>query len=201
MARECDAHPDPAHDMLHVRRVVANAKKLAATEGARLEVVVPAAYLHDVVMIPKTDARRRQASRLSAAEAGMFLREIAYPESLIPEVEHAIEAHSFSAAIAARTLEAKVVQDADRLDALGAIGISRCLVLSGMTLRPIYFSEDPFCLKRLHDDSTNALDHFYVKLLKLPELMQTSSGRIEAQRRLEIMRSFSEALEFEIRDS
>jgi uncharacterized protein len=201
MARVCDAHPDPAHDILHVRRVVANAKRLAVSEGARLEVVVPAAYLHDVVMISKTDARRRQASQLSAIEAGGFLREIGYPEALIPDVEHAIEAHSFSAAIAARTLEAKVVQDADRLDALGAIGISRCLVLSGMTLRPIYFSEDPFGIDRVHDDSSNALDHFYVKLLRLPEMMQTSSGRSEADRRLQIMRAFLLALQSEIRDS
>ena len=201
MARVCDAHPDPAHDMLHVRRVVANAKRLASSEGARLDVVVPAAYLHDVVMIPKTDPRRRQASRLSAAEAGVFLREIGYPPNLIADVEHAIEAHSFSARVDARTLEAKVVQDADRLDALGAIGISRCLMLSGMTLRPIYFSEDPFGENRVPDDSTNALDHFFVKLLRLPELMQTPSGRSEADRRLRIMRDFLSALESEIRDS
>jgi uncharacterized protein len=198
MRQVCAAHPDPSHDLLHVRRVVKVAKELAQQEGAQLEVVVPAAYLHDVVYISKADPRRSQASKLSAIEARAFLREIGYPEEQWDAVCHAIEAHSFSAAVETRSLEAQVVQDADRLDALGAIGIARALAFSGVALRPIYDDRDPFAEERALDDSTNTLDHFFVKLFRLPDRMNTDSAREEAQRRCEIMRAFVEALKAEI---
>jgi len=171
---------------------------LAREEGARLEVVVPAAYLHDVVYISKADPRRAQASRLSAEEAARFLTQIGYPEQWIEPVKHAIEAHSFSAGIQAASLEAKIVQDADRLDALGAIGIARALAFSGLSGRSIYHAQDPFCVERSPDDSTNTLDHFFVKLFKLPERMQTRAGRAEADRRVGIMRAYLDALRSEI---
>jgi uncharacterized protein len=194
----CDAHPDPSHDLLHVRRVVKAAKELARKEGALLEVVVPAAYLHDVVYVSKADPRRSQASKLSADEARRFLAEIEYPSEHRDAIAHAIEAHSFSAAVATRSLEARIVQDADRLDALGAIGIARALAFSGLALRPIYAPVDPFAELRELDDSTNTLDHFFVKLFKLPERMHTASARSEAERRCAIMRDFVEALRSEI---
>src|SRR3989440_10576479 len=116
---------DAAHDEGHVRRVVANARKLAEAEGADLAVVLPAAWLHDCVTIAKNSPQRASASRLAAERAGALLRAAGYPEQHIPEIEHAIEAHSFSARIVPRAPEAKVVQDADRLEALGAVGIAR----------------------------------------------------------------------------
>ena len=98
------ANPDPAHDLAHVQRVVANARLLAAAEGADPAVVLPAAWLHDCVVLPKNSARRAEASRLAAESAGAFLRAAGYPVELIPAIEHAIAAHSFSAAaqVAAR---------------------------------------------------------------------------------------------------
>lgn len=198
MRRVCEAHPDPSHDLLHVRRVVKTAKELARQEGAQLEVVVPAAYLHDVVYVSKADPRRAQASRLSAIEARAVLAEAAYPEVHWDATCHAIEAHSFSAGVETRSLEAKVVQDADRLDALGAIGIARALAFSGLALRPIYADHDPFAEQRALDDSTNTLDHFFIKLFKLPERMHTASARSEAQRRCRIMRDFVEELRSEL---
>ncbi|HVT73443.1 MAG TPA: HD domain-containing protein [Lacunisphaera sp.] len=189
---------DAAHDLEHVRRVVANARRLAAAEGARLEVVLPAAWLHDCVAVPKDSPERTAASRLAAAQAVAWLRAWGWPEALLPDVAHAIEAHSFSAGVPPRTLEAKVVQDADRLDALGAVGLARCLMLSGESGRPLYATEDPFCDRRPPDDRAAAVDHFHTKLLRLEELMQTASGRREARERTEFLRMFLAQLRREI---
>lgn len=189
---------DPAHDLLHFQRVVKLAKELCHTEQARLDVVVPAAWLHDFIIVPKDSPDRKFASRLAAEAAFNFLSERGYPDSLIPDIAHAIEAHSFSANIPPRTIEAKIVQDADRLDALGAIGVARCFALSGMIGRPFYGNEDPFCNDRMPDDSDNALDHFHVKLLRLVDSFQTESGRHEAVRRTKFMELFMTQLSTEL---
>jgi uncharacterized protein len=198
MARLCDQHPDPSHDLLHVKRVVGLAKQLAQAEGADAQVVVPAAFLHDCVYVSKTDSLRAQASRLSADKALEILKECGYPQKYFPDIRHAIVAHSFSAQIHPETIEAKVVQDADRLDAMGAIGIARCFALSGLTKRPLYFSDDPFCKDRKPDDKQNSLDHFFIKLLRLQEKLHTKSAQREAVLRVETMRNFLKSLEREL---
>lgn len=129
MNEACDENPDPSHDIHHVQRVVKLAKALAQKEGANLEIVVPAAYLHGCVYISKSDNRRKRSSMISADRA-LELAEWNYPAEFFPGIHHAILAHSFSANVPAQTLEAKVVQDADRLDAIGAIGIFRCFAFS-----------------------------------------------------------------------
>jgi uncharacterized protein len=189
---------DAAHDGEHVRRVVANAKRLAAAESAPLDVVVPAAWLHDVVHVPKDSPDRARASRLAADAAARQLAAWGYPAALVPEIAHAIEAHSFTAGIAPRTLAARVVQDADRLDALGAVGLARTLMLGGAMGRPLYDAGDPFCERRAPDDRASTIDHFYTKLLHLPERMQTASGRAEAERRADVLRAFLDALRREL---
>jgi len=189
---------DAAHDLAHVRRVVVNAYRLAATESARLEVVLPAAWLHDCVTVPKDSPQRATASRLAAAQAVAWLREWDYPSDYIPDIAHAIEAHSFSAGIVPHTIEAKVVQDADRLEAIGAVGLARCLMLSGEMGRPLYRDEDPFCRQRPPDDRIAAVDHFYTKLLKLEATMQTASGRREARLRTEYLQGFLTQLKHEL---
>ncbi len=189
---------DPAHDLAHVRRVVAAARRLAEGEGADLAVVVPAAWLHDCVSVPKDSARRRAASTEAAALAASFLGDAGYPAASIPAVRHAIEAHSFSAQIAPESLEAKVVQDADRLDALGAIGIARCLMVGGSLGLALHHPDAPFPERREPDDGRYVLDHFYVKLLKLPDTMQTRAGRAEARRRAGFMEDYLRRLRDEI---
>ena len=188
---------DAAHDLEHVRRVVGNAQGLAATEGARLEVVLPAAWLHDCVTVGKDSPQRGAASRWAAAQAVAWLREWGWNAALLPEIAHAIEAHSFSAGIAPHTIEAKVVQDADRLDALGAVGLARCLMLGGELGRPLYAVDDPWCEQRAPDDRAACVDHFYTKLLQLENTMQTSGGRREARRRTVFLRSFLTQLQHE----
>lgn len=189
---------DPAHDAEHIGRVVSNARMLAEAEQADLAVVLPAAWLHDCVVVPKDSPERSRASRLAGEQAVAFLRSIGYSEALLPAIQHAIEAHSFSAGIAPRTVEARVVQDADRLDSLGAVGLARCLILSASLGRRLYDPADPFAEQRALDDQVNTIDHFYVKLLKLPGQMQTAAGRRLAQERSLILRTFLKQLRAEI---
>ncbi|MBK8985015.1 MAG: HD domain-containing protein [Chloroflexi bacterium] len=189
---------DAAHDLAHVRRVVAAATRLAASEGADMAVVGPAAWLHDCVIVPKNSPQRSQASRWAAETAVTFLRASQYPAQHLEAIAHAIVAHSFSAAIPPQTIEAKVVQDADRLDALGAIGMARAFMVGGALARPLYDEADPFCRQRPPDDATATLDHFYTKLFKLPGTMQTAAGRAEAERRAAFMQTFLAQLAAEI---
>ena len=189
---------DSAHDVSHVKRVVKNTLYLTEKEQANIQVTFPSAWLHDCVSLPKDSPDRARASRLAAETATGFLAENGYPQELLPEVFHAIEAHSFSAGLPARSLEARVVQDADRLDSLGAIGIARCVLVGGRLNRPLCDPADPFCDAREPDDSRYTIDHFYSKLLKLPGTMQTEAGRAEAQRRAELMRGYLDQLRVEI---
>ncbi len=191
---------DPAHDLAHIQRVVANAHMLALAEDARLEIVLPAAWLHDCVIVPKDSPQRSYASTIAAQVAGTFLRDTNFPVADTPAIEHAIAAHSFAAGIVPCTLEAMVVQDADRLDALGAIGIARCLQLGGALGKPLYNLVAPFPTTRPPDDTSNILDHFYVKLLKLADMMYTATGQAEACARTAFMQQFLQQLENELEE-
>ena len=189
---------DSAHDISHVRRVVNNAIYLTDIEQSNPMITVASAWLHDCVSVAKDSPQRKIASRLAAREAVDFLAASNYPEKWLDRVYHAIEAHSFSANIEARTLEAMIVQDADRLEALGAIGIARCMLTGGSMGTRLYEPDDPFCQYRQPNDRKFTLDHFFSKLFTLAETMQTQAGRAEAKRRTEYMRDFLEQLRGEI---
>ncbi len=195
---EHTAAQDAAHDREHIRRVVYTARRLALAECADLAVVVPAAWLHDCVVVPKDSPLRSQASAQAARAAVGFLRGILYPEAYLAAIEHAIAAHSFSANLQPRTIEAQVVQDADRLDAIGAIGVARCLMLGGALGRRLYDPAEPFPATREPDDRAYTIDHFYLKLLRLADSMTTAAGRAEAQRRTAFMQGFLDQLQSEI---
>lgn len=194
---EAEMTQDLAHDIDHVLRVVKSAKKLCALEGAKIEVVLPATYLHDCFSFAKNHPERATSSTIAANKADAFLRSIGYPEQYLVAIHHAIAAHSFSAEIPPKTLEAKIVQDADRLDALGAIGIARCIQVSSTLGVSLYNNQDPFCHHREPNDRAFTIDHFYIKLLRLAENMHTASAKKEAQKRTEFMQRFLEQLESE----
>lgn len=181
---------DPAHDEGHVERVVRSATLLAEAEGADPDVVWAAAWLHDCVHVPKDSPDRPLASRLCARAATAFLLGANWQLEGIEAISHAIEAHSFTAGIETRTLEAKVVQDADRLDALGAHGLARNLMLAGSWNAGLAHPTDPWAEYRSLDDRAWAVDHFFAKLLTLASTMKTGSGRKEASRREGILRLF-----------
>ncbi len=190
---------DAGHDINHVKRVVKSALQFAQQESANLAVVLPAAWLHDCVPVAKDSPLRNKASRMSAEKAVELLTEWQYPAQYFSDIAHAIIAHSFSANVPCQTLEAKVVQDADRMDALGAIGVARTFVVGASFGNPLTFHEDPFCYHREPDDKLAIVDHFYTKLLKLKDTFHTRSAKQEAAKRHEFMMHFLKQLEAEIR--
>jgi len=190
---------DGAHDLGHLRRVWANCQRIARVEGgADMAVLLAAAMLHDAVNLPKDAPNRAQASRLSAQAAAQFLPGLGFGPGRIAAVAHAIEAHSFSAAIAPQTPEARILQDADRLEALGAIGIARMFHVAGALGAALFDAADPLALHRPLDDRAFALDHIAVKLVPVAESMQTAEGRERAAEALEWMESFRSRLLREI---
>ncbi|MDB4766617.1 HD domain-containing protein [bacterium] len=190
---------DAAHGISHIKRVVANAKKLAQSSDANFAIIIPAAWLHDCVCVAKDSPLRSQASSLAAKAARDFLETSGYPTDWLNEIEHAITAHSFSAGIDPQTLEAKIVQDADRLDALGAIGIARCLQTGTAMGSVLYDADDPFAENRQAEDRISIIDHFYTKLLSLADTMKTAAGREEAKFRTVFMRDYLDQLRRELR--
>lgn len=189
---------DPSHRLDHFKRVTDLVVTFSKNEKADLAILIPASWLHDLVPIKKSSADRKNASKLSANAAIEYLNTIAYPEKYFEKIAHAIEAHSFSANVHPYSLEAKILQDADRLDAIGAIGIARCFSCGGSMNRPLYDLNDPCAKNRKIDDSLNTLDHFFQKLLLISNTMQTESGKKEASVRHQFLESFIEQLKSEI---
>lgn len=182
---------DAAHDVNHLHRVWKTAQALLTEHPEADALIVQAAcYLHDIVSLPKNHSERSQASRLAAKLATTKLAETDFPAGKLDGVMHAIEAHSFSASIAPMTIEAKIVQDADRLDALGAVGLARLYYTAGRMGSALAHPADPLGLGRELDDRAFALDHIALKLAKLPSSMQTAAGRKLGQARLEWLLSF-----------
>lgn len=186
-----DNQDDGAHDINHLNRVWQAAQKLLADYPQADAMVVQAAcYLHDLVNLPKNHPDRTQASRMAAQRACEKMEAAGFPLEKLEGVRHSIAAHSFSAGIVPRTIEAKIIQDADRLDALGAVGLARLFYTAGRMGSAFAHPADPLGQNRELDDKTYALDHIEVKLAKLPSSMQTEAGRRLGEERLAWLRSF-----------
>lgn len=194
---------DGSHDIAHLHRVWLNAQAIAreadlAGERGDGEVLAAAVLLHDCVHVEKSSSLRAQASRLAAERARAVLAGLGWDPVRVEAVGHAIEAHSFSAGIAPESLEARVLQDADRLDAIGAIGVARCFYTAGRMGSALYDTEDPRAERRPLDDRSFAIDHFRTKLLGLAKGFQTAAGaRMAAERTRRIAR-FLEEFEREV---
>jgi len=189
---------DPAHDFEHTIRVYKNAKKICKKEKANEKLVLSAALLHDIVSYAKSDKRSKTSSIKSAKKSKQILEKLDFSKEEIAIISDAIRDHSFSQNKIPKTLEGKILQDADRLDALGAIGIARVFATGGSLKRPFYKIDDPFCKKRIPNDKTWTVDHFFQKLLKLESLMNTKSGKTEAKKRTKIIKEFLNQLKQEI---
>ena len=191
---------DGSHDISHIRRVWRNCNEIMDKELTEVDTLtlLAACYFHDLINLPKNAPDRHLASLKSAGEAVKILDYFQFPPGKLAEIHHAIAAHSFSAGIKPKTIEAKILQDADRLDALGAIGIARMFIIAGQMRSNIYHADDPAADNRDHDDKQYSMDHFHTKLFRLENTMQTKAGKEIAKQRTNVMRKFLKMLLSEI---
>jgi uncharacterized protein len=174
--------PEPVHGFPHVKRVHDLALKLARSykDVIDLEALEIAAYLHDIGRMGELGEEDHAAA---SAEVAEFLMRLAgYPPDKIEKVKDAILGHSFSSGRRPKTLEGKLLSDADKLDALGAVGIARVFMYSGYKGRGL----------------KDSINHFREKIVRLPQQMLTDEGRKEAEERIRIVLDFLNALEAEL---
>jgi uncharacterized protein len=190
--------PFPTHDMGHVLRVEKNARILAAEENARVEIPAAAAILHELFNYPKDHPESSRSGDICAEHAAIVLRDEACDADLIEPICACIRSHAFSKGAVPDSLEGKILQDADRLDAIGAIGISRCLATCSDLRRPFYSPIDPFCRDREPDDKSWGIDHVFKKLFRIPERLHTKAARRMAESRIAFLHAYLAALESEI---
>jgi uncharacterized protein len=148
--------------------------------------------------LPKSHPDSSRSGEICADHARELMRRHGYDEATVERVAYCIAVHSFSRGIFPETLEARVLQDADRLDAIGAIGIARLFATCADMKRPFYDARDPFCRERPADDKQFGVDHFYKKLLKISDGLHTQTARVMAEERTQMMRVYLEQLAREI---
>ena len=198
-ARTVIKDDDPSHDLEHALRVLNNAEYIAQFEGGDLEIIIPAALFHDVVNYPKDDPRSKYAPEESARVVRKILEKSqGYKKEKIKRVERAIIQHSYSKGIKPESLNSKIVQDADRLEATGAISIMRTFCSAGQMKNKFYNSKDPFCERREPDSLSYAIDLFYKRLLKIKDLMNTNTAKTLAEKRTRFLYTFLEQLRDEL---
>jgi uncharacterized protein len=200
---------DAGHDFHHVLRVAGLAERILREECARedgceasqeeVDAVVASALLHDCVPVPKNSPLRKESARLCAEKAHEWLIELKWqPEDRIAEITDAIFDHSYSSGRVPRTRVGRCLQDADRLEALGALGLFRTIA-TGVSMGALLFDpEDPWAERRELDDRKYTIDHFYTKLLKLPATFRTESARLEAEERARFLEQFAGQLRQEL---
>jgi uncharacterized protein len=191
---------DGAHDLAHIVRVWRNAKLIQRAEGGDLEVLAAAVLLHDCVQVAKDSPLRSKASLLAANEARVRLEALGWEPSRIDTVAYPVESHSFSAGVAPTSIEGCILQDADRLDAIGFSGIARCFYTAGRMGSRLYDLADPGAKARPLDDGRNALDHFSKKLLTLEGSFKTRKGQELAKERHRRLDEFYRAMLAEVQE-
>lgn len=202
IAREKQTTEDPSHDFQHILRVTNIAQKIGEKEGADMEILIPAALLHDSVVYPKNSPQSRNETEESALYAeGVLMNLNGYTKEKIEKVKICITQCSFSKGIIPDLLEAKILQDADRLEATGAIAVMRTFSSGGQMKRPFYLPEDPFFEKSELVPFSASLELFYKRLLVVEKGMHTALGRQIAERRTKFLRDFLAELRLELQEA
>ncbi|WP_208586926.1 HD domain-containing protein [Gracilibacillus suaedae] len=199
MVREKLLGEGSGHDWYHIERVTTSAQILAAEENADLFVVTLAALLHDLA-----DDKVVESEEKGLAAIQDWLVQHQVEQDVIEHILTIIKDMSFKGGNSKQleSIEGQVVQDADRLDAIGAVGIARCFVYAGKKGQPIYDPEievrEQMTAEEYRKGKTSAIHHFYEKLLKLKDLMNTKAGYRLAQERHQVMEQFLDAFYLEI---
>ena len=189
---------DPAHDWSHILRVVNTVVILSKELNVDTKLLVPATFLHDVVNVSKNDSKRKTASSQAANKAKELLVDFGFSNTELSTIAEIIREHSYSAGLPPTTIESEILQDADTLDSLGAIGIMRWISIGTAMNAKFYKESDPYALNRELNDKEYSLDHFQTKLLKLYDRLNTIPARNIGKRRIEFMNDFLGQLKREI---
>lgn len=200
-ARSLARSHEPAHDFFHVERVVTNALAIGRGEGLGSDVVAAAAtaaLLHELFTLPKDHPDSARAGDTCALRARELLEREGAPSWLVDAASAAIRDHSFSKGVVPEVAVSRVLQDADRLDAVGAIGLARMWATCADMKRPFYAPDDPFCASRAPDDKLWGLDHVFKKLLVIPERLHTKTARSMAVERVAFLGVYVDQLRREI---
>lgn len=174
---------DGAHGWDHVTRVYNLCVKIGKEEGADLEILKLAALLHDIGISKDRENHEKVSVELA--------KEILKDYDKMEEVLHCIDVHRFSKDLEPKTLEAKILQDADRLDVCGAVGIVRTMVYTGYVNRPVHIPGKKFS-ENYDGESETAVDHVYEKLLKIKDRLNTDTARKMAEHRHKFIEDFME---------
>lgn len=188
---------NPAHDWFHVKRVHELALRIAEEENADKEVVEAAVFLHDIGRAKEDHGKINNHAEWGAEKAEKILDNLDYSQEFIEEVKHCINSHRYSTDPDPDTLEAKVLSDADNLDALGATGISRTFTYGGERGSVIADPELP-----VEDDKSSSgatsVNHLEKKILNLKDRMYTDTGKDIAEERHDYVASFVERFKEEM---
>lgn len=176
------------HDFCHVKRVLSMAVSIGKKEGADLGVLRAAALLHDIARAEETQGGLCHAKE-SAKIARIFLKNAGFESEFIERAASCIEKHRYRANENGDSLEEKIIQDADRLDAIGAVGIARAFMFGGEHSRPMYIESIP-PEKDTSVSGENTFNHFYKKLLKLKDTMHTQTAKNMAEKRHKFMEKY-----------
>jgi uncharacterized protein len=195
-ARHRAGESDTGHDLDHLLRVALWTLRCDPALEPRL--AVAAALLHDAVHVPKHHPDRAAASARSAELARERLAVHGFGPAEVARAAEAIRDHSFSRGAEPASDLGRALQDADRLEALGAIGLARCFATGAAMGAALFDPEDPWAERRPLDDRRYSVDHFFAKLLRLPGTMRTPRGRAEAARRAGVLRGYLAALAEEL---
>ncbi len=190
---------DPVHDFEHILRVYHMAERLAEAEGADVEIVRAAALLHDAEgSNPENKAGRKNHHHASADFAARVLRAEGWSEERISAVQHCIRAHRFrDTSEPPQTLEAQILFDADKLDAIGAVGVARVIGYAARVPSPFYFPPSQAFLKsgeKEPGEPHSAYHEYLFKLRNIRQRMYTKSGKAIAEQRHRYLNEFFQRL-------
>lgn len=199
-----------SHDFEHTMRVYGLAQRIAATiEGVDLEVLGLATLLHDIARVLEDTDKTGSVDHaiLGAEMASEILKTLDFPEEVINKVIHCIQTHRFRGNKLPESIEAKILSDADKLDAIGAIGVGRAFMIAGEYGEPLYktFDHEQYStnilnngrIKEFKEHSPNI--EFEMKLKYIPDRLYTEEAKRIAKERVEFMEDFFERLEKEIK--